>query len=290
MKKTTQLRKLLNSGKTLIAPGVFDGLSARLVQRAEFAAAYASGGAISRSAGYPDLGLLSFTEVVARLAHIVEAVTIPVIADADNGYGNALNVQRTVKQFERIGVAALHLEDQQFPKRCGHLNDKKLISTQEMVQKIHAARAALTDADFIIIARTDAIAVEGFDQAIARAKAYVTAGADVVFVEAPQSIEQIEAIAQQISQPKLINMFYGGKTPLLPMERLQQLGYQIVIIPSDLQRAAIHAMQETLAVIQRDGDSKAIADRLATFNEREEIIGTNDYLARDAQISKNAGS
>ncbi len=287
MKKTTQLRQLLKSGKTIIAPGVFDGLSARLVQRAKFEAVYASGGAISRSSGYPDLGLLSFTEVIDRLSQIVDVVTLPVIADADNGYGNALNVHRTVKQFERIGVAALHLEDQQVPKRCGHLDDKKLITTEEMVQKIHAARDALTDPDFVIIARTDAIAVEGFEQAIARAKAYLKAGADVIFVEAPQSVEQIEAIAKEIPQPKLINMFYGGKTPLVPMDRLQQLGYQIVIIPSDLQRAAIHAMQKTLEVIHRDGDSKAIADQLVTFNEREEIIGTKDYLALDSKISRS---
>lgn len=288
MKTTTQLRQLLQSGKTIIAPGVFDGLSARLVQRAKFAAVYASGGAISRSSGYPDLGLLSFTEMFDRLSQIVDAVSIPVIADADNGYGNALNVHRTVKQFERIGVAALHLEDQQFPKRCGHLDNKKLISTQEMAQKIHVARRALINRDFIIIARTDAITVEGFDEAIKRAKAYLNAGADVIFIEAPQSMEQIETIAQQIPQPKLINMFYGGKTPLVPIDRLQQLGYQIVIIPSDLQRAAIHAMQETLKAIHHDGDSKALADQLVTFNEREEIIGTKDYLALDSKISKQS--
>jgi len=286
MKKTTQLRELLKSGKTIIAPGVFDGLSARLVQQAQFEAVYASGGAISRSSGYPDLGLLSVTEVIDRLAQIVDAVTLPVIADADNGYGNALNVHRTVKQFERIGVAALHLEDQQMPKRCGHLDNKKLISSEEMVQKIHAARDALTDPDFIIIARTDAIAVEGLPEAIERAKAYLKAGADVIFVEAPQSIEQIERIAQEIPEPKLINMFYGGKTPLVPMDQLQKLGYQIVIIPSDLQRAAIYAMQKTLEVIHRDGDSKTIAEQLVSFNAREEIIGTKDYLALDFKISK----
>lgn len=278
MRTTTQLRQLLASGKTLIAPGAFDGLSARLVERAHFSAVYASGGAISRSAGYPDLGLLSVSEVTERLGQMVDATNLPIIADADTGYGNALNVHRTVRQFERIGIAALHLEDQVFPKRCGHLSDKKLIPSHEMVQKIHVARDALHDPDFVLIARTDAIAAEGFDRAIERAEAYLKAGADVIFVEAPQSIEQIEQIAQHIPQPKLINMFYGGKTPLVPVEQLEQWGFQIVIIPSDLQRAAIAAMQKTLQVIHRNGDSKTIADQLTTFNEREEIIDTKGYL------------
>src|SRR3990167_9288492 len=159
MKATTRLRQLLLSGKTLIAPGVFDGLSARLVERAHFEAIYASGGAIARSSGYPDLGLLSVDEILSRLAQIVDVTHLPVIADADTGYGNALNVHRTVRQFERIGVAALHLEDQEFPKRCGHLDGKQLISKQEMMDKIRVARESLSDDDFVLIARTDAIAV-----------------------------------------------------------------------------------------------------------------------------------
>lgn len=286
MKATTQLRELLKSGKTLIAPGVFDGLSARMVEHAHFEVIYASGGAISRSSGYPDLGLLSVDEVMMRLRQIVDVINIPVIADADTGYGNALNVHRTVKQFEGIGLAALHLEDQEFPKRCGHLDDKKLITQQEMVEKICAAREALQDPDFVLIARTDAIAVEGFDNAIQRAQAYAKAGADVIFVEAPQSIKQIETIAHNIKTPKLINMFYGGKTPLVPMDQLQKLGYQIVIIPSDLQRACIRAMQKTLEVIHKNGDSKLMADQIATFNEREAIIGTKDYLTLDSKIHR----
>lgn len=285
MRVTAQLRQRLKSGKTLIAPGVFDGLSAKLVEGARFEAIYASGGAISRSSGYPDLGLLSVHEVTERLTQIVDVTNLPVIADADTGYGNALNVHRTVRQFERIGIAALHLEDQDFPKRCGHLENKKLISQKEMVQKIHAARDALHDPDFVLIARTDAIAAESVENAIERANAYAEAGADVIFVEAPQSVAQIEEIAKQIKTPKLINMFYGGKTPLVPIDKLQKLGYQIVIIPSDLQRAAIRAMQKTLDVIHKNGDSKTIADQLATFNEREEIIGTKEYLALDEKFS-----
>lgn len=285
MKKTAQIRQLLQSGKTAIAPGVFDGLSARLVEQAQFSLVYASGGAIARSSGYPDLGLLSFSEVAARVQQIVEATTLPVIADADNGYGNALNVYRTVQRYEKIGVAALHLEDQVSPKRCGHLDDKKLISVEEMVQKIKAAGAARQDKDLVIIARTDAIAVEGFDKAIERSKKYVEAGADMLFIEAPTSIEQIEKIAQLIKTPKLINMFYGGKTPLVPINQLEKLGYQIAIIPSDLQRAAIHAMQKTLTIIHQDGDSKKIANELTTFNEREKIIGTDRWLTLDKNIT-----
>jgi 2-methylisocitrate lyase-like PEP mutase family enzyme len=281
MRATTQLRRLLDAKQILIAPGVADGLSARLVKRAGFKLIYASGGAIARGAGYPDLGLLSSTEVCASLAHIVDATDLPVVADADTGFGNALNVQRTVRMFERVGVAALHLEDQQFPKRCGHLDDKRLVSLAEMAHKIRVARDSLRDADLVLIARTDAIAVEGFASAIERAQAYLAAGADVVFVEAPETLEQITAIAQQIPQPKLINMFYGGKTPLVPAAKLQELGYSMVIIPSDLQRAAIRAMENTLALIYKNGDSSALAEQLVSFKEREIIIGTDEYLKLD---------
>jgi 2-methylisocitrate lyase-like PEP mutase family enzyme len=285
MKITTKLKHLIGGGHTLIAPGVFDGLSARMVERAGFEAIYASGGAIARSIGYPDLGLLSMTEVCQRLAHITETTQLPVIADADTGYGNALNVRRTVRQFERLGVAALHLEDQQFPKRCGHLEGKSIISKSEMVQKIRAARDALHDPDFIVIGRTDAIAIEGIDQAINRAQSYAEAGADVVFVEAPQSLEQIEHIAQSIKHPKLINMFFGGKTPLVPVSRLKELGYNIVIIPSDLQRAVIYAIEQTLTAIKQHGDSATIKERLATFNDRETVVDTDAYMELDAKFS-----
>lgn len=285
MKATKQLRDLLKTKEILVAPGVFDGLSARLVERAGFKTLYASGGAIARGAGYPDLGLLSVTEVCESLARIVDVTNLPIIADADTGFGNALNVHRTMHMFERTGVAALHLEDQQFPKRCGHLDDKSLVSLKEMAHKIRVARDSLSDPDFVLIARTDAIAVEGFDSAIERAHAYLEAGADVIFVEAPETLEQIIEIAKRISQPKLINMFYGGKTPLVPTTKLQELGYSIEIIPSDLQRAAIRAIEKTLAAIAKTGDSSAIADQLATFKEREIIIDTERYLQLDKSFN-----
>lgn len=281
MKKTTQLRDYLRGQKILVAPGVSDGLSALLAKKAGFSVLYASGGAIARSAGYPDIGLLTMTEVCSVISHIVDVSELPVVADADTGFGNALNTRRTVKTYERLGVAGLHLEDQTFPKRCGHLNDKTLIPLEEMCQKIHVARTSLTDPDFVLIARTDAIAVEGFESAIKRAKAYQEAGADMLFVEAPETVEQIEMIAEQVKGPKLINMFHGGKTPMVPATRLQELGYSLIIIPSDLQRSAIKAMQTTLEVIARDGNSEALSDSMTSFKERELIVETDKYFALD---------
>ncbi|WP_238875286.1 isocitrate lyase/PEP mutase family protein [Achromobacter xylosoxidans] len=267
----------------VVAPGAYDGMSARLVAAAGFNAVYASGGAIARAAGFPDIGLLSFTEVMDRVEKIVDASGLPVVADADTGFGGSANVERTVRVMERAGVAAFHIEDQSFPKRCGHLDDKSLVDAEEMCRKAHIARQTLADADTLVIARTDAIAVEGFDAAIARAERYVKAGADMVFVEAPETLEQIRAIADRLPGLKLINMFYGGKTPLVPLPDLAAMGYRLAIIPSDLQRAAIHAMQATLAAIRASGDSSALADRLASFKEREEIVQTRRYLALDTQ-------
>jgi 2-methylisocitrate lyase-like PEP mutase family enzyme len=286
MRATTALRGLLTGDSLVVAPGVYDGLSARLVRRTGFAAVYATGGGIARSMGYPDLGLLGMTEVTDRLALIVEHAGVPVIADADTGYGNALNVRRMVRGFERAGVAALHLEDQTFPKRCGHLDDKAVVPPAEMAQKLRAARDAATDPDLVLIARTDAIAIEGLEAAIERAHVYAEAGADVIFVEAPVSEAQIETIARRLPFPKLLNMFEGGKTPLVPLARLRALGYRIVIIPSDLQRAAIRAMQDVLAAIRRDGNSRAVADRMASFTERETIVGTADYLRLDQEDAR----
>jgi 2-methylisocitrate lyase-like PEP mutase family enzyme len=286
MRATTALRQLLKGDDVVVAPGVYDGLSARLARHAGFAAVYATGGGIARSMGYPDLGLLGLSEVVERLAEIVEHAGVPVIADADTGYGNALNVRRAVREFERAGVAGLHLEDQTFPKRCGHLDDKSLVTVAEMVGKLRAARDAAGDADLVLIARTDAIAVEGLDAALERAHAYAEAGADVLFVEAPTSEAQIETIARRLPAPKLLNMFEGGKTPLVDLGRLRALGYRIVIIPSDLQRAAIRAMQDVLAAIKRDGNSRNVADRMVSFTEREAIVGTADYLKLDREDAR----
>jgi 2-methylisocitrate lyase-like PEP mutase family enzyme len=285
VRATTRFRSMLSSGTIVVAPGAFDGLSACLVEQAGFPAVYASGGAIARSIGVPDLGLISPDQIGGRLAQIVEAVGVPVIADADTGYGNALTAQRAARAFERAGVVAFHLEDQTFPKKCGHYDDKSLVSAAEMVQRLRAVRDALHDPDFVVIGRTDAIAVEGYAAALDRAAAYVEAGADVIFVEAPTSEEQIADIAQRLPGYKLINMFHGGKTPLLPAARLQELGYHVVIIPSDTQRAAIRAMQRVLATIARDGNAAALIDDLASFKEREVVVDTAGWLARDKRYS-----
>ncbi len=281
MTQARALLKLIDNGAPVMAPGVFDGLSARLAARAGFGAVYASGGAIARSAGLPDLGILDLSEVVDRLAKIVDATDLPVIADADTGFGGSANVQRTARLFARLGVAAFHIEDQQFPKRCGHLDDKILIAPAEMAHKIRIAKDALRDPAPLLIARTDAIAVEGFDRALERAALYHEAGADMIFVEAPETVEQIERIAAEAPGLKLINMFVGGKTPLVAADRLKALGYTIVIIPSDLQRAAIRAMQRALQAILKSGDSSEMSADLASFQEREQIVDTARYLALD---------
>jgi 2-methylisocitrate lyase-like PEP mutase family enzyme len=284
MRATSTLRRMIAGGDIVVAPGVFDGLSARLAARAGFRAVYATGGGIARSMGYPDLGLLGLTEVVDHLRPIIEHAGVPVIADADTGYGNALSARRTVREFERAGVAALHLEDQTFPKRCGHYDDKSVVPVGEMVQKLRAVRDAATDPDLVLIARTDALAVEGFEAAIERGHAYAEAGADMIFVEAPTTEAEIEAVAKRLRHPLLINMFQGGKTPLVALDRLARWGYRVVIIPSDLQRASIRAMEDVLAAIKRDGNSAAMIDRMASFQEREAVVDTPGLLALDRRF------
>jgi 2-methylisocitrate lyase-like PEP mutase family enzyme len=276
---------MIGADEVFVAPGCFDGLSARLIEQAGFPIAYASGGAISRGTGMPDLGLLSVTEMSDRMAQICDAVEIPVIADADTGYGNALNARRAVTQFMRAGVAAIHLEDQTFPKKCGHYNDKSIVRTDAFCQKLCAVKDVSGD-DLVLIARTDGLAVEGFDAAIDRCHAYAEAGADVIFFEAPETVDQIREIGDRLPYPKLINMFAGGKTPMVPLEDLRTWGYRIVIVPSDLQRAAIHAMQATLAAIARDGDSGALADQMITFADREAVIGTEHWNALNERFAE----
>jgi len=270
---SAQLRALLARGGLLIVPGVYDGLSARIAEAAGFDTLYVSGGAIARGMGYPDVGLVTQTEMVKRLEEIRAVTSLPLIVDADTGYGNALNVIRTVRAYERADAAALHIEDQVEPKRCGHYEGKQVVSVSEMRQKIQAAIAARESGELLIIARTDARAVLGLEEAIARGNAYAEAGADVIFVEAPQSLAEIERIACEVRAPLLINMFWGGKTPLVPPARLAELGYRIMIMPSDLQRAASHAMQRAAAMLRQQGNTAAITDEMVSFTEREGIVG-----------------
>ena len=285
MRASTKLRRLIEGDDVVVAPGCYDGMSARLVENAGFPAVYVSGGAMARSTGIPDMGLLSPSEIAARLAQIVDAIGIPAIADMDTGFGNALNARHAIRAFERAGVAGFHIEDQTFPKRCGHYDGKSIVSIDEFCQKIRAIKDASQDPDTVIIARTDAIAVEGFDAAIERMHACLDAGADVAFVEAPTTEAEIEAIAERLPGPKLINMFLGAKTPLLSVERLAEIGYKIVIIPSDTQRAAIKAMQRVLETINRDGHSGAMAEDMASFQDREALVNTAHFIEIDRRYA-----
>jgi 2-methylisocitrate lyase-like PEP mutase family enzyme len=278
------LKQFFKRDRLLVAPGCFDGLSARLVEEAGFEAAYLSGGALARSMGIPDIGLVTMSEVIDRAAQVVAAVKIPIIADADTGYGNAVNLVRTIREFERTGVAAIHIEDQITPKRCGHLDGKEVIPLAEMEKKLQAALASRSDPDFSIIARTDARGVHGFDDAIRRGRAFAELGVDAVFVEAPQSEAELEEIPRALPNvPLLVNVFKGGKTPMLPVERLQQMGYRIAIYPSETQRAAIYAMRQALSLLKSDGTTEKMDDALTTFRERDKVVGLDEWQQLEKQ-------
>ena len=281
-----KLRAILARKGYTIVPGAYDVLSARLVQVAGFEAVYLTGGGYSRSNGYPDIGLLTMTEVTQWISRTVEAVDIPVISDMDSGYGNALNVVRAVREYEKAGVSAFHLEDQVSPKKCGHYEGKQLVTRAEMVGKIKAAVDTRRDADMVIIARSDARAVEGLQASIDRVNAYLEAGADVGFVEAPQSAEELAAAAK-LRKPALCNIFEGGKTPPLPAKQLEAMGYRIGIYPSQTHRAAIAAAKKVLAVLKRDGDTAAIEDQLATFNDREEAVNSAHWKKLETKYLKD---
>ncbi|MBV8537094.1 MAG: oxaloacetate decarboxylase [Alphaproteobacteria bacterium] len=275
-----QLRRLIADKRYTMAPGAYDTLTARLVQLAGFEAVYLTGGGYSRANGYPDLGLLSESEIVAWLSRTSDAVEIPVIADMDNGYGNAINVVRAVRDFEKAGVAGFHLEDQMSPKKCGHYEGKEVVSTHEMSGKIKAAADTRRDADLVIIARTDARAIEGLNAATDRANAYLEAGADVAFVEAPQTVDEIAAIPKAVKGPVLINIFEGGKTPVVPAAKLEQMGYRIGIYPSQTHRAAIRAAQDALKILKEDGgDMSRFESRMASFADREAAVDTRRWQA-----------
>jgi 2-methylisocitrate lyase-like PEP mutase family enzyme len=274
-----RIRSLIGGQGYTIAPGAYDTLTARLVERAGFDAIYLTGGGHSRANGYPDLGLLTLSENVRFIGLTVEAVGIPVIADADTGYGNAINVIRTVREYEKTGVAAFHIEDQVSPKKCGHYEGKGVITTAEMVGKIHAAVDTRRDPDLVIIARTDARAVEGLQAAIDRVNTYLEAGADVGFVEAPENVEELRIVGREVKGPALVNVFEGGKTPMLPARELKAMGFRLGIYPSQTHRAAIRAAQRVLAALKEDGDTRRIEDELATFQEREDAVGTARWRA-----------
>jgi 2,3-dimethylmalate lyase len=280
------LRHLIARKTYTVVPGAYDTLTARLVEQAGFEAVYLTGGGYSRASGYPDLGLLSLTENALFIGRTVEAIEIPIIADADTGYGNAINVIRTVREYEKSGVAGFHIEDQVSPKKCGHYEGKEVISKAEMVGKIKAAADTRQDADMVIIARSDARAIEGLQAAIERVNAYLEAGADVGFVEAPQSVEELSIVGRSVRGPALVNVFEGGKTPMLGATELEAMGFRLGIYPSQTHRAAIRAAQRVLAALKRDGDTNAVEADLATFQEREEAVGTTHWRALEEKYMR----
>src|ERR671929_1640458 len=282
-----RLRELLAGSDMVLAPGVFDGLGARLVEEAGFPAVYMTGfGTAAALLGRPDVGLLTMTEMVENAARIVAACDLPVIADADTGYGNPLNVIRTIQEYERAGVAAIHLEDQVAPKKCGHMEGKQLIPCEEMVQKIRAAVAARRSPEFLLIARTDARAVEGLDAALDRARRYREAGADVLFVEAPQTGDEIRAVADAFPDvPLLFNWAEGGKTPPIGYEELRALGYRIVIFPISTLLAATRAMQTVLARIRADGTPAGVLADLPRFGEFLDFIGLAEIQSLEQRFA-----
>lgn len=280
MSKT--LKQRLADGPSVLAPGAYDALSALLIQQAGFEAVYLSGASVAYTQlGRPDIGLVSLDHVVDVASRICERVELPLIVDADTGFGNALNVQRTVRLLERAGASAIQLEDQSFPKRCGHLRGKGVIPVGEMAGKVRAAADARASDDTLIIARTDAIAVEGFDAALDRAEAYLEAGADILFIEAPRSLEQMRQAVTRFAgrAPLLANMVEGGDTPLSSLNALSDLGYRLVLSPGALVRALIPAAEAFLATLKRDGATEAFRERMTDLAGVNARIGLDDMLA-----------
>jgi len=282
-KHAGRLRAALSGPEALLAPGCYDALTALLIERAGFRCAYVSGASIAFTRlGRPDLGLTTLTELADIVNNIRERVSLPLIVDADNGFGNALNVQRCVRLLEKMGASAIQLEDQTLPKRCGHLEGKQLIAAAEMCGKLRAALDARASEDTLIVARTDAVAVAGLDEALDRARAYREAGADVLFVESPGDLAQLRRIGAELGgdMPLLANMVEGGKTPLLPATELADLGYRVVIYPGAMVRVLSRAGQEYLETLRRDGSTLNFLDRMNDFRQLNELIGTETMLRR----------
>ena len=281
------LRRLLAAPGLLVAPGAGDALTARLIVEAGFPAVYASGAAIANSLlGAPDIGLVSFSESLETVRHICESVAAPVIADADTGYGNAVNVLRTVRAFEAAGAAAIQLEDQVSPKRCGHFDGKEVIEAAEMAHKIRAAVDARRDSAFVIIARTDSLATHGFEEAVRRGRRYAEAGADVIFVDAPITREQVAALPAAVGAPMLFNMVEGAKTPLFSHAELVAFGYRIVIHPSLVLRVAAKAGLEALRALKRNGDSRDALPRMLDWDERQRLVQLPEYIALEKRYAQ----
>ncbi|MFB6490844.1 MAG: methylisocitrate lyase [Thermoproteus sp. AZ2] len=281
-----ELRRELGRPGIVLTPGVYDVISALLVQSMGFKAAYVSGAAVTASLGLPDLGVVTMDEMVRVVSYIADAVDIPLIVDIDTGYGEALNVVRAVRAFERAGAAGVQIEDQVLPKKCGHLSGKQVVPPDEMAKKIRAAAEARLNPDFVIVARTDARGVTGFEDAVERAKIYLEAGADVIFPEALESEEEFAEFAKRIKAPLLANMTEFGKSPLIPAKRLEEFGYKFVIFPVTLLRTALGAMREALKIILEQGTQKPILDKMMTRKELYELINYYEYEEFDRKIAE----
>jgi 2,3-dimethylmalate lyase len=288
---TPRLPEMLRAQEPILAPGAYDALTARLIEQAGFPAVYMTGFGTSASLlGRPDVGLLSMTQMVDNARRIAQAVDVPVIADADTGYGNPLNVIRTVEEYEQAGVSAIHIEDQVMPKKCGHMENKQVISVAEMTEKIRAAIEARSSKDFLIIARTDARAVEGLDNALRRARAYCEAGADILFIEAPQNEDEVAQVARAFPNvPLLFNWAEGGKTPPLPLERIKEFGFRIVIFPISALLTAAKAVRGILAEIKAEGTPRRIFSDGSPFQEFNEMIGLGEIQQLEKRFATQAG-
>lgn len=292
-----RLRDALERSRPLVVPGCADALTARLAEAAGFEAVYATGAGFANAAlGVPDIGLTSMSEAVEQVDRLCDAVDVPLIADIDTGFGNALNVRRTVRAVERAGAAAVQIEDQGFPKRCGHFSGKAVIPLGEMLGKLQAALEARHDPDFVVVARTDAIAVEGLDAAVDRAQAYAELGADLVFVEAPRSREELATLPSRIGAPLVANMVEGGVTPLLGAAELADLGYRVVLYANTALRVAARATQAALLELRARGDTSGLLDRMLGWPERQALVGLPELealaarYAEDRQRSKSGGA
>lgn len=285
MKKTTRLRELLNNKEILVAPGAHDALTARVIEKTGFKAVYMTGyGQAASALGKPDIGLLSMTEMIDRARKCVTSVSIPVIADADTGFGNAITVMRTVQEYEAAGVAGIQLEDQVAPKKCGHMLGREVISMEEMVGKIEAAKEARIDEDFVIIARTDARTDHGFDEALKRAKAYEAAGADVIFLESVESVEEMEILNKEIKAITLANMVEGGRTPLLKDDELEKIGYDLVIYPTASIYVLAKAMFDLMNSLKESKTTEGFMDNMITFSDFNDLVGLNEFRKSEEKL------
>ena len=284
MSPTTTLRELIAQPGIIVAPGAYDCLTAKIIQQSGFPAVYMTGAGTSVARyGFPDLALTSMTEMIANASDITASVEIPVIADADTGYGGLLNVGRTVRKYEQSGVAAIHIEDQEFPKRCGHLDDKRVIPAEDMVPKIKEAVESRTDKDFLIIVRTDALAVTGWDDTMDRCNRYIDAGADVLFVEALRSPEEARQAVESLSVPLLYNFVETGKSPLLSAGELEELGFKIVIFPASNLLLVTAMIQKLMGELREKGTTLGMMDQMVSLQECFELVGLSQMLSVDAK-------